>query len=39
MKIKTKNAKNGVTSTAKLTLRKDLVLKMLNGEVRLGLWK
>ena len=27
MKIKTKNAKNGVTSTVNLTLHKDLILK------------
>ena len=29
MKIKTKNAKNGVTSTVNLTLHKDLILKTL----------
>ena len=35
MKIKTKTAKNGVTSTVELALRKDLILKTLNREVRL----
>ena len=30
MKIKTKNAKSGVTSTVKLALHKDLILKTSN---------
>ena len=39
MKIKTVNAKNGVTSTVKLTLHKDLILKTTKREVRLEWWK
>ena len=35
MKIKTKNAKNGVTSTANLALHKNLVLKIPKRKVRL----
>ena len=35
MKIKTKNAKNGVTSTVNLALHKDLILKTPKREVRL----
>ena len=34
MKIKTKNAKNGVTSTVNLALHKDLILKAPRREVR-----
>ena len=34
MKIKTKTAKNGVTSTVSLALHKDLILKTPKGEVR-----
>ena len=41
VKIKTKNAKNGVTLTVNLALLKDLVLKTPKREVRLewGKWK
>ena len=42
MKIKTKNAKNGVTSTVNLTLHKDLILKtpkQREKSDRLELWK
>ena len=39
MKIKTKNAKNGVTSTVNLALHKDLILKRPKREVRLEWWK
>ena len=39
MKIKTKNTKNGVTSTINLALQKDLILKTPRREVRLGWWK
>ena len=39
MKIKTKNAKNGVTSTVNLALHKNLVLKIPKREVRLEWWK
>ena len=42
MKIKTKNAKNGVTSTVNLTLHKDLILKTLKQREksdRLEWWK
>ena len=39
MKIKTKNAKNGVTSTVNLALHKDLILKTPKREVRLDWWK
>ena len=43
MKIKTKDAKNGVTSTVNLTLHKDLsqdlILKKPKREVRLEWWK
>ena len=39
MKIKTKNAKNGVTSTVNLALRKYLILKTPKKEVRLERWK
>ena len=35
LKIKTKNAKNGVTSTVKLALHKDLILNKPKREVRL----
>ena len=35
MKIKTKNAKSGVTSTVNLALHKDLILKTTKGEVKL----
>ena len=34
MKIKTKNTKNGVTSTVNLALHKDLILKTPRREVR-----
>ena len=34
MKIKTKNAKNGVTSTVNLALHKDLILKTPRREAR-----
>ena len=37
MKIKTKNAKNGVTSTVNLALHKDLMLKTPKREVRFGI--
>ena len=39
MKIKTQNAKNGVTPTLNLVLRKDLILNTPNREVRLEWWK
>ena len=39
MKTKAKNSKSGVTSTVKLTLHKDLILKTPNREVRLEWWK
>ena len=39
MKLKTKNAKNGVTSTVNLALDKDLILKIPKREVRLERWK
>ena len=43
MKIKTKNAKNGVTSTVNLALHKDLsqdlILKKPKTEVRLEWWQ
>ena len=39
MKIKTKNTKNGVTSTINLALHKDLILKTPRREFRLGWWK
>ena len=39
MKIKTKNAKNGVMSTVNLALHKDLLLKTPKREVRLEWWK
>ena len=39
MKIKTKNAKIGVTSTVNLALHKDLILKRPKREVRLDWWK
>ena len=35
MKMKTKNAKNGVISTVNLALHKDLILKTPKREVRL----
>ena len=35
MKIKTKNAKNNVTSAVNLALHKGLILKTLKREVRL----
>ena len=35
MKIKTKNAKNGATSTVNLALHKDSILKTPKREVRL----
>ena len=38
-KRKTKNAKNGVTSTVNLALHKDLILKTPKREVRLDWWK
>ena len=42
MKIKTKNAKNGVTSTVNLALHKDLILqtrKQREKSDRIGSWK
>ena len=39
MKIKTKNAKNSVTSAVNLALHKGLILKTLKREVRLEWWK
>ena len=39
MKIKTKNAKNGVTSALNLALDKDLILKTPKREVKLERWK
>ena len=33
MKIKTKNAKNGVTSTVNLAFHKDLILKTINQSI------
>ena len=39
MKIKTKNAKNGVTSTVNLALHKYLILKTPKREVILEWWK
>ena len=38
-KRKTKNAKNGVTSTVNLALHKDLILKTPKRQVRLDWWK
>ena len=35
MKIKTKNAKNGVMSAVNFALQKDLILKTPKGKVRL----
>ena len=35
MKIKTKNTKNGGTSTVKLALQQDSILKTSNRQVRL----
>ena len=39
MEIKTKNSKNGVTSTVNLALHKNLVLKTPKREVRSEWWK
>ena len=39
MKIKAKNANNGVTSTVNLALHKDFILKTSNRKVRLEWWK
>ena len=39
MNIKTKNAKNGVTSTVTLALQKDLILKTPKKETRLEWWE
>ena len=39
MKIKTKNAKNGVPSTVNLAFHKNLILKTPTREVRLERWK
>ena len=39
MKIKTKTAENGVTSTVNLALHESLVLKTPKREIRLEWWK